>query len=339
MCIRDSTDPVDCKDLQTRLVEEYPIFEQIIYSSGISEEAYIGDLERLPYQRVLSTKIGPLSVSKQPHLSEVYLSSVASLWSQSGGTYYSTANIILDQQAIDRHMQGLNAYSLQLGPFSSGGMAASHANKFHHLGIQPFSIMQLANIYLSATMPLCTFISVDLNILIKAFSLRGTWRFADGITSTESKKVAIQPPSNTVRDDRRGSAGISDIISMTLKEALGVSNEESIDFQEIDSLTAVEISRSLSRMFGIELAATLIYDYPSIEDLERYIGILNGETMTRIDNALEKNINSAGPVEYTLVYGVQEIDLPSFYPDCDCIGSVPRDRWSVEDSKVCCQNM
>ena len=126
---------------------------------------------------------------------------------------------------------------------------------------------------------------------------------------------------------------------MTLKEALGVSNEESIDFQEIDSLTAVEISRSLSRMFGIELAATLIYDYPSIEDLERYIGILNGETMTRIDNALEKNINSAGPVDYTLVYGVQEIDLPSFYTDSDCIGSVPRDRWSVEDSKVCCQNM
>lgn len=332
----DCMDSSDNRDLGKILHEEFPRFEQIVYASGISIDARIGDLQIGPCRRVISTKVGSLdSLGEQTHTCEIYLSSVASLWSQIGGTYYTAANAILDSRSVERHRRGEEALSLQLGPFYGQGLAKEHEEKFRIIGIHPFAIMKICDLYMTATMPITSCVQIEIEQLVRAFSLRGPWKFASELISDLPTEPKLPPKptieKSIVKDDAEK---LHDIILYTFHEFLQVSDDGDIDFQAIDSIVAVEISRSLSQRLGLTLAVTLIYDHPSINAVFRYISRLTGvEIESEIDHEISTKLKHHR--EYHLVYGVQQIDLPTCLENhSDLISLLPYNRWDPEESPV-----
>jgi hypothetical protein len=60
-----------------------------------------------------------------PLLSNLFFSSTSSVWSQAGAAHYAASNCHLDYHAHAWQAAGFPATSINFGPFSGTGMAAS----------------------------------------------------------------------------------------------------------------------------------------------------------------------------------------------------------------------
>eukprot|EP00889_Picochlorum_renovo_P005164 jgi/Picre1/32194/NNA_007540.t1 len=147
--LSDSTLHIDNGSLEKQLREEFPHFEQRVFATGISANDLIGGLDTTTFRKIVSHKVNSVDFSlRRQTYSEVYLSSISSIWSQIGGAYYSCANSMLDHLSRIRYDFGLKSYSLRLGPFLSEGLAKEYANHFATMGISPFAPMEIWRLYL-----------------------------------------------------------------------------------------------------------------------------------------------------------------------------------------------
>ncbi|MEO2191081.1 MAG: beta-ketoacyl synthase N-terminal-like domain-containing protein [bacterium] len=377
--LADSRHPEDSYEFLEALREAYPSVDEHVYAAGISINAPMGALDIAEHRNVLATKLGSLA---DPPLSqsELYLSSVASLWSQTSGFYYCAANAALDMHAARHHNAGLQCLSLQLGPFADSGLAKDLTSEFQNLGVRPYAAMEIVGIRLAAVAPLSAHIEFDADRLTAAFSLRGPWKLLDLDTISVSYANAQslgcddeasgsvpgtrsgQPVTTTLRDIRV-------LVASTLHDVIGdhvVENgndtgdpghDAGVDFAGIDSLTAVDVARTLSGQFDVDIGATLIYDYPSVNAMAERIADLLGAYRApdapsadscRLDGGIMLTppmTSSSSPSEgnQRRIRIVQTTDIPGDYLSArqegeserqliwDRVSLVPADRWDVDD--------
>jgi hypothetical protein len=107
-----------------------------------------------------------------------------------------------------------------------------------------------------------------------------------------------------------------------------------IDFKDIDSISAVEISKRLSAEILIDLDVTIIYDYPSITALYNFIqDLLTGNDGRNMDPVV--NDESLIPLQDKILYIMQYTDFPSALGSySDCIRREPSNRWQEDGLKV-----
>lgn len=266
--------------------------------------------------------------------SEVYLSSISSIWSQIGGAYYSCANSMLDHLSRIRYDFGLKSYSLRLGPFLSEGLAKDYANHFATMGISPFAPMEIWRLYLLSCAPITGHLRFDLNLMKSAFSLRGQWRLMDEFdrgTGTGRHISKSEERYEPIKYVQRSPAQVKELVRDVILSSLETKDAE-INFQDIDSLTAVEISRSLSSKTGMQLEATLIYDYPSVDAIVNLIC-----QAPNADQIIPKKeqvylITDPGPALLSIIH---EADTPQPHPIfTDYAQIVPQNRWDPEVYEV-----
>jgi len=229
--LADARHPGDSREFNEMLRESYPYVEEHVYAAGISVEAPIGALDLAEYRNVLATKLGPLTGPSLPvSRSELYLSSIASVWSQTGGVYYSAVNAALDAHATGRHDRGERSTSLQLGPFAEGGLAKEFVAKFQELGVRPFAMMDLVRICLAAVPPVSAHIDFDARSVVAAFSMRGPWNLVDaeleagadaGLAPRGVAAVEAGPPTTTAKATVLRRDDVMKLVETTLREALG----------------------------------------------------------------------------------------------------------------------
>lgn len=265
--------------------------------------------------------------------SEVYLSSISSIWSQIGGAYYSCANSMLDHLSRIRYDFGLKSYSLRLGPFLSEGLAKEYANHFATMGISPFAPMEIWRLYLASCAPITGHLRFDLNLLKSAFSLRGQWRLMDefdhgsGTRATSQHEERYEPVEYVQKSPALVKELVRDVILSSLEN-----EDPEINFQDIDSLTAVEISRSLSSKTGMQLEATLIYDYPSVDAMVKFIcQTPNADHIIPQKEQLDM-IADPSPGSLSMIH---KADTPKPHPIfSDYAQIVPPNRWDSEVYEV-----
>ncbi len=377
--LADSRHSEDSSEFLETLREAYPYVDELVYAAGISINAPIGALDLAEHRNVHATKLGCLTdapVSK----SELYLSSVASLWSQTSGFYYCAANAALDMHATSRHNAGMRCLSLQLGPFADSGLAKDLNSEFQGLGVRPYAAMEIIAIRMAAVTPLSAHIDFDVDRLTAAFSLRGPWKLLElqtfsrsyddaqslGYGDETTRLVPSLPPSSrmatTLQDVRV-------LVTSTLHEVLGhhttdkvddsgePGTDMDVDFAGIDSLTAVDVARTLSGQLNVDIDATLIYDYPSVNAMAARIanllGVKGALDVPSPDSQPADNVMGASPhlmMTSSLPHDkerqiriVQTTDLPVvdslvykmggstenlFW---DRVSLVPADRWDADD--------
>ena len=118
-----------------------------------------------------------------------------------------------------------------------------------------------------------------------------------------------------------------------------------------DSLTAVELVNAIAAATGLQLPATLVYDYPSVDSMAQYVHSMLVPVAAAVDSVAyaPATLTSSGAppaLASVLPAGAQLLSveiaarLPAGYPgprlvgDADGIVATPFERWDLEALQV-----
>ncbi|GAB1818696.1 type I polyketide synthase [Herbidospora sp. RD11066] len=274
-----------------------PALTGVVHTAGVLDDGVLDRMSPARLEGVLAAKAGGAA-----HLDEltagldlsafVLFSSAAATFGGGGQGNYAAANAFLDALAENRRARGLAATSLAWGAWAGGGMAASDDTVRHRVGsgptraLDPDVALQVMGQALDGGEATLTVSDMD-------------WaQIAGGLTDPDQAPllrdlpdvralvqvgaVAARPVGElAARLTGRPAADQHDIITGVVRaEAAAVLHHPSPDTIEadrafgdlgFDSLTAVELRNRLSAIAGVRLPATLIFDYPTPDQLARHL--------------------------------------------------------------------
>ncbi|GLY16582.1 hypothetical protein Kisp01_35970 [Kineosporia sp. NBRC 101677] len=218
----------------------------------------------------------------------VVFSSGAAIWGSRLQAAYGAANAYLDAIAENRHHRGLPATSVSWGLWGGGGMGDSEGGaQLQRLGLREMDPEQAINA-LAAVLDhgerLLTVADVDWAKFAPVFTLHRpsaliselpevARALAAGPTSSGggSEALATTELGQQLQTlDRDGQERLLvDLVRSAAAGVLGHASADAVDaarpFRELgfDSLTAVELRNQLGAATGLDLPATLVFDYPT----------------------------------------------------------------------------
>ncbi|MFN8008639.1 MAG: SDR family oxidoreductase, partial [Terriglobia bacterium] len=272
----------------------------VIHCAGVLEDGEILQQNWDRYRRVLAPKVDGAwllhRATKNMKLDFFVLySSAASILGSAGQTNHSAANAFLDALAHYRQSQGLPAISINWGAWSEIGAAAARWSEeaLRSQGITPISPVEGFEI----TNELIRRGSSQVGVLPVSWPqylsyLPGNRRhfyrqLIDESQQTRQSKSTKSPESDfsgrldSVPPNKRRGVLQAEIRDQAIK-VLGLSPSQPIDMRfplnglGLDSLMAVELRNALGQAIGRSLPATMLFDYPTIEDLTDYLGVQLG---------------------------------------------------------------
>eukprot|EP00820_Chromera_velia_P004139 Cvel_3424.t1-p1 / transcript=Cvel_3424.t1 / gene=Cvel_3424 / organism=Chromera_velia_CCMP2878 / gene_product=Erythronolide synthase, modules 3 and 4, putative / transcript_product=Erythronolide synthase, modules 3 and 4, putative / location=Cvel_scaffold137:112354-129164(+) / protein_length=4811 / sequence_SO=supercontig / SO=protein_coding / is_pseudo=false len=333
----------------------------IMHAAGVLDDGLLTKMDR---EKIQKTYVGKVSGAFNLHEATEALglklhfflnfSSVASLFGNFGQANYSAANAVLDALTLYRRSKGLAAQSIQWGPWTEQGMAYELRKQLDKVGMKG--------------------ISNELGLRVLASSLKGTekfpmlgcqglkWKtylqrhnlvpaFFEKIMATlkEETSEADSTIRNMTAEERK--AHIKSTVAGTARQVLGSATAPPLDapLQElgIDSLGAVEFRNALSKKLDVKLAATALFDYPTLNAMIDYID--EQVVLQHGAPATGAGAKAGGPAATAVVAGQEPLAVVGMScklpgrSDCpkafwqmllnktDCIVEVPLSRWSADE--------
>ncbi|MGN9758848.1 type I polyketide synthase [Streptomyces sp. SD31] len=273
------------------LVASVPALTAVVHTAGVLDDCVIGSLTPERLDAVLRPKVDGAwnlhEATREHRLAAFVLySSVAGVTGAAGQANYAAANAFLDALAAHRHGLGLAATSLAWGPWAQdSGMTAHLAegamDRLGRSGMPPLSEAQGLALFDDAIaredallVPALiatgrTERPVEVAAVLRGL-VRGGKRTAGGGTTGAAPDLAgllaELPPEE-------GAKYLLDLVCGHAAGVLGHATPAAIDADKefrslgFDSLTAVELRNSLSSATGLKLAATLVFDHPTPQEL------------------------------------------------------------------------
>ncbi|MGV9380277.1 type I polyketide synthase, partial [Nonomuraea sp. NPDC003707] len=328
--------------LITSIPAEHPL-TGVVHTAGVLDDGVIASLTPERIDAVLRPKADAAwhlhELTRDLDLTAfVLFSSVAGVLGSAGQGNYGAANAYLDALAHNRRAQGLPATSLAWGVWATDGMAGelkeSDLRRMERAGVKPLSIDDGLALFDTA-------VSSGQALLIPARFVqtrtngRTPVRRAGSANGLAQRLTALDPA------ERR--AMLTDLVRGSAATVLGFADGSAIDrqrqFQDLgfDSLTAVEFRNQLNAATGLQLPATLIFDYPTAEAVAEFLAgeLVGGQTSQAVaatTTATDEPIAIVGmacryPGGVTSPEGLWELVSQAR----DAIGDFPTDRgWDVE---------
>ncbi len=267
----------------------------LVHAAGVLDDGPIGGQDWPRFAAVLAPKVlgawhlHRWSQDRKLDFFTLFSSASALLgWPGQGG--YAAANAFLDSLARHRQAAGLPAQSLGWGAWKDAGMAASlgaeQQERMRQRGMIPFA----ATAGMAALAAAAGFDDAYLAPMLVDFrALRGSGAarpFLAEVTSEAAAAGVQQPSAGSLREEllaaprARRQALVAARVRAQALRTLGLPADFPLDARRglrdvgLDSLMAVELRNALQQMAGTNLAATLLFDYPTVEDLARHLGEL-----------------------------------------------------------------
>jgi acyl transferase domain-containing protein len=264
----------------------------VIHCAGVLDDATIESVDVEQVERVFAPKAEAAwhlhELTEDSDLTHfVCFSSIAGLIGSPGQGAYAAANAFLDALAQRRRAEGLPASSIAWGLWAGeSGMAAgldqADVARMGRMGIAGLSDDQAFALFDRA---LGNARAVSAAVRFERAALRAQAR-AGALPAllarvTPAGKASASPGAFT-RRLREAPEGIrsrlaEDFVRAEVASVLGHASAEAVGPDEafkdlgFDSLAAVELRNRLSTAFGRRLAASIVFDYPTITALSAYL--------------------------------------------------------------------
>jgi acyl carrier protein len=283
-----------------RLIQAVPAtrpLRGVVHAAGVLDD---GVLMRQPWEsfaRVLGPKVcGGWNLHQQTrHLPLdffVLFSSAASLLGSAGQAAYAAGNAFLDGLAHHRRSRGLPAVSINWGPWTEAGMAASAAPRDGRWeaqgigGITPDEGIEALEQILCDQPTQVGVLPVTWSRYLRRFPLgeepallrelgqtmrAGEPGGAGTIPRVRLREQLDATPPQARMDVVRGYVRDQVVKVLGLDPTSHVDPARSFFEFGLDSLMAVQLKNTLQSQLGRPLPSTLIFEYPTIEGLTTYL--------------------------------------------------------------------
>jgi acyl carrier protein len=291
----DVGDPAGLTALWTRLAGAGIAVRAVLHTAGILDDGVMDALTPARLETVLAPKAA--AAARLDELAGdgvdafVLFSSISGAVGAPGQGNYAAANACLDAIAEHRRARGLPATSVSWGVWAGGGMAgdavAARARRGGIAAMPPrLALAALGQVLDSAeTLP----VIADVDWAAYAPGLTA-WRSSPLLTGITEARQAVEAASvqqttspGLLAERLAGlpAAGqervVLEVVCQVAAAVLGHASADAVRpgavFRDLgfDSLTAVEFRNQLGAMTGLQLPATLAFDYPTPQVLAQWL--------------------------------------------------------------------
>ncbi len=290
----------------------------------------------------------------------IVFSSMVALWGAKGQGIYAAGNQFLDDLAVACRRSGRNAFAINWGPVTGGGMVpADELARLPSLGVRPLALTTVSTLLMRAlTMPGsdAAVIDIDWSVFRAYHETRAAKPFFSRVGAPRSAgERADQTAAPLVRAAvDAGSARTADALAVYVRAevaaVLGHGSADRVDvdrgFFEIglDSLTIIQLKTRLEQALGLTLPSTLALEYPTVTALAKHLF-----DITRRDaSTIPPNVGLAPAAsgrshtsadEPIAIVGIgcrfpgRAVDPASFWTllrdGVDAVGPFPENRWGA----------
>ncbi len=290
--------------------DSMPPLRGIIHAAGILDDGVLMQQTWERFAKVMAPKVSGawnlhMLTQEMPLDFFILFSSVSSLWGTPGQGNYSAANAFLDGLAHFRRAKRLPCVSVNWGSWAEAGMAAAldsniqQRKKTRGLGaIDSESGLKILGRLISGDSVQTAVLNVNWGEYIQQFSTGAVPPFFSEMLKEkiqhvkEDKVQHAKQPGLLLQIEKVPVSQRQQIVSTYVREEtaklLGLDQEQSLDPQKplvdlgLDSLSAIELRNAFEFSIGCALPATLLYDYPTLDSLSKYLAekIILKEHMT-----------------------------------------------------------
>ncbi|MBB4788195.1 SDR family NAD(P)-dependent oxidoreductase [Streptomyces rapamycinicus NRRL 5491] len=282
--------------------EELPL-TGVVHAAGVLDDGVLDGLSVERFEGVLRAKSEAAwhlhELTRGLDLSAfVLFSSFSGMVGAAGQANYAAANATLDALAEWRRGAGLPATSVAWGPWADNGMAVSSAEVSRTIRRNGMTAMDprlaLAALERAVTHPdaALAVVDADWERFADTFEARRLSRLLSGVPEVRKLTATARPGDTDPAHTEESSAlvrrletlseaerqrALLELVRAHVAAVLGHSGVDAIGpgraFMEIgfDSLTAVGLRNQLSEATGVQLPATLVFDYPTPNALAGYL--------------------------------------------------------------------
>ncbi|MCM4084140.1 SDR family NAD(P)-dependent oxidoreductase [Actinoplanes sp. TRM88002] len=263
----------------------------VVHTAGVLADGIVERMASEQLDRVLRPKVdGALNLHELTRdydlAAFVLFSSASALFGTPGQANYAAANAVLDALAVRRRSLGRPGIALAWGPWADGGMAGgldeNDRQRMARAGTLTFDGpdgLAAFDAALAAPEPVVVPIRLDLAAVRASGEvpplLRGLVRRAVARATAAAAAPAVPQLSGLSLEAQREL--VLDLVHGHVASVLGYAAGQAVEpargFLDLgfDSLTAVELRNGLTAATGLRLPATVIFDYPSPEDLAEHL--------------------------------------------------------------------